>query len=119
MQEQKKNLLEELRDLDKSSRVTVSTQGDKQVDWIGGPLTDRPSDIFRQHFWVCPFFEDSVPELVETIGADHVLFGSDWPHPEGIAEPLDFLHECEGLPADQVRLIMRENNEKLLGLASN
>ena len=108
-----------LRDLDKSSRVTVSTQGDKQVDWIGGPLTDRASDIFRQHFWVCPFFEDSVPELVETIGADHVLFGSDWPHPEGMAEPLDFLRECEGLPADQVRLIMRENNEKLLGLASH
>ena len=75
-----------------------------------------PSEIFREHFYVCPFFEDPVPELVETIGAEHVIFGSDWPHPEGVAEPLDFLDQCEGLPDDQIRLIMRDNNEKLLGL---
>ncbi|MAG33122.1 MAG: amidohydrolase [Deltaproteobacteria bacterium] len=105
-----------LKDLDKSGLVTVSTQGTKNVNDIGGPLTDRPSDIFKEHFWVCPFFEDPVPELVETIGADHVIFGSDWPHPEGVTEPLDFLEECEGLSADQIRLIMRDNNEKLLGL---
>lgn len=106
-----------LKDIDKSGMVTVSTQGDKHVDSIGGSLTGRPSDIFKEHFWVCPFFEDPVPALVDTIGADHVIFGSDWPHPEGVTEPLDFLDECEGLSDEQIRMIMRENNEKLLGLA--
>jgi predicted TIM-barrel fold metal-dependent hydrolase len=105
-----------LKDLDKSGMVTVSTQGEKSIDSIGGDLKDRPSDIFKEHFYVCPFFEDPVPELVDTIGADHVIFGSDWPHPEGVTEPLDFLDQCEGLPDDQIRLIMRDNNEKLLGL---
>lgn len=76
-----------------------------------------PSEIFKEHFYVCPFFEDPVPELVETIGAERVIFGSDWPHPEGVAEPLDFLLECDGLSADQIRLIMRNNNAAILGLS--
>jgi predicted TIM-barrel fold metal-dependent hydrolase len=45
-----------------------------------------------------------------------VLFGSDWPHPEGVAAPLDFLEEVETLPDDQIRRIMRENTAGLLGL---
>ena len=106
-----------LKDLDKSSRVTVSTMGDKTTAPIGGGITELPSDIFKRHFYVCPFFEESVAELVQAIGADHVLFGSDWPHPEGVAEPLDFLAECEGVSDGDLKLIMRDNNEKLLGLA--
>jgi len=106
-----------LKDLDKSGRVTVSTQGDKRVEHVGGPLREMPSDVFKRHFWVCPFFEDPVLELVETIGAEHVIFGSDWPHPEGVTEPLDFLDECAGLTDAQLRLVMRDNNERLLGLA--
>jgi predicted TIM-barrel fold metal-dependent hydrolase len=97
--------------------VTVSTQGAKPSKLIGGPIQGRPSEIFKQHFYVCPFFEDPVPELVEVLGAEHVLFGSDWPHPEGVTEPLDFLDECEGLSDAQIRRIMRENNAQLMGLA--
>ncbi|MBB83902.1 MAG: amidohydrolase [Deltaproteobacteria bacterium] len=106
-----------LKDLDKTALVTVSTQGEKATNLIGGPIQGRPSDIFKEHFYVCPFFEDPVPQLVETIGADRVIFGSDWPHPEGVAEPLDFLAECAGLSDADVRLIMRDTNEGLLGLA--
>ena len=106
-----------LKDLDKTAMVTVSTQGEKATNLIGGPIQGRPSDIFKEHFYVCPFFEDPVPQLVETIGADRVIFGSDWPHPEGVAEPLDFLAECAGLSDADVRLIMRDTNEGLLGLA--
>ncbi len=107
-----------LSDMDKSARVTVSTQGAKRTKWIGGPLTDTPSNLFKQHFYVCPFFEESVPDLVDWIGVDHVLFGSDWPHPEGVREPLDFLEDCAGLSEAQIRKIMRDNNASLLGLGA-
>jgi len=106
-----------LADLDRSARVSFSTQGAKQTALIGGPLTDMPSDLFKQHFYVCPFFEESVPDLVDWIGADHVLFGSDWPHPEGVQEPLDFLEDCAGLSDDQLHLVMRDNSARLLGLS--
>ena len=65
---------------------------------------------------MAPFFEDDVPALVDLIGAENVLFGSDWPHPEGVAAPLDFLEEIESLDPAQTRLIMRENTAGLLGL---
>ena len=47
--------------------------------------------------------------LVDAIGADHVLFGSDWPHAEGLAEPTDFVHDLDGFSDDEIRLIMRDN----------
>jgi predicted TIM-barrel fold metal-dependent hydrolase len=55
-----------------------------------------------------------VPELVGQIGADRVLFGSDWPHPEGVVEPLDFLAELKGLGAADQQKIMSSNLKGLL-----
>ncbi|MCH2171347.1 amidohydrolase [Myxococcota bacterium] len=106
-----------LADMDGSARVSFSTQGAKSVPLIGGPLTDSPSNLFKKHFYVCPFFEESVSDLVGWIGAEHVLFGSDWPHPEGVREPLDFLDDCGGLSEDQLQLVMRDNSARLLGVA--
>ena len=54
---------------------------------IGGTLPDRPSEALTEHLYICPFPEDDVHSLVNVLGADHVLFGSDWPHPEGLAQP--------------------------------
>jgi len=71
------------------------------------PLT--PSESFRQNVWVAPFFEDDVPELAEKIGVGHVLNGSDYPHPEGLQWPAEFVAELAGLSAADQRLIMREN----------
>jgi len=73
-----------------------------------------PVEAFREHVWVTPFQEDHVAQLVDLLGADHVLFGSDWPHPEGIANPLDFIDQLAGLPDDDVRRIMGGNLRRLL-----
>jgi len=45
-----------------------------------------------------------------------VVFGSDFPHPEGLVNPVDFAHGCESLPAADVRRIMRDNQRTLVGL---
>jgi predicted TIM-barrel fold metal-dependent hydrolase len=82
---------------------------------IGGPLPDKPSDVFRHHVFISPFPEEDIAGLAELIGADHVLLGSDWPHAEGLREPREYLDEIEGLNDAQVRLIAREN---ALGLVS-
>ncbi len=101
-----------LKALDKLAMITITSQGASK----DGRPRARPSELFKQHVWVAPFFEDDVPALVDRIGAENVLFGSDWPHPEGVAAPLDFLEEIEMLEADQIRLIMRDNTAGLLGL---
>jgi len=45
-----------------------------------------------------------------------VLFGSDYPHPEGVSDPIDWLTKLEGLDDAAVRMIMRDNAARLLGL---
>ena len=64
--------------------------------------------------WVSPFFEDDVYELVEAVGASHVVFGSDYPHVEGLAEPIEFVKEISRLTDADVRRIMRENARELV-----
>lgn len=82
--------------------------------WIGGRITERPSDIFKRHVSVSPYHEEDVVALSGLIGDDRVLFGSDYPHPEGLAEPLDFAELIAPLTADAVDRIMGENLRRLL-----
>ena len=51
------------------------------------------------------------------MGDEHVLFGSDHPHPEGLAEPNDFADLLPSLDGAARRRIMRDNTSALLGLA--
>jgi predicted TIM-barrel fold metal-dependent hydrolase len=73
-----------------------------------------PHELFLEHVWVSPFFEDNVLALVERVGADHVLFGSDYPHAEGLSEPTSFVKEIADLPNGDVRKIMHDNARALV-----
>ena len=84
-------------------------------EWIGGRISHRPSEIFRQHVSVAPFDDDDIRGLVDLLGADRVLLGSDYPHPEGIAAPRSFL-DGHGLSDEETRLVSRENTARLLEL---
>jgi predicted TIM-barrel fold metal-dependent hydrolase len=90
----------------------------RQGPWPGGYFRGRPSEILRQHLWLTPYPEDDVRALVDLMGTEHVLFGSDYPHPEGLAEPNRFVDLLAGLDDDAVRRVMRDNTAELLGTAS-
>jgi len=75
---------------------------------------EHPRDVFQRNVWVNPFWEDSVLGLVDVIGADRVCFGSDFPHPEGLDDPLAWRHEVDDLPAADVEKIMGANLKALL-----
>ncbi len=82
--------------------------------WLGGRLDGRPSEIFREHVYVAPYHEEDVVTLAARIGDDRVLFGSDFPHPEGLAEPADFATRVEPLGPEATTRIMRTNLRTLL-----
>jgi predicted TIM-barrel fold metal-dependent hydrolase len=79
----------------------------------GGWFRERPSDTFRRHVWVTPFWEDDPAEAAEAIGVERTLFGSDWPHAEGIAEPVGYADAISELGEGAVRRIMRDNFREL------
>ena len=44
--------------------------------------------------------------LGDLIGVDHVLFGSDYPHPEGLADPASYVAQLAGVhPATASRAL--------------
>ena len=67
--------------------------------------------------WVTPYYEEDLRRLADTIGVEHVLFGSDWPHGEGLADPASFTDELTDFTPDEVQRIMRDNCAELVGLA--
>lgn len=76
---------------------------------VRGYFQHDPVETFRRHVWINPFWEDDVDEVVEMMGAERVIFGSDWPHIEGMPEPLDYVAELEAFDARSQRRILRDN----------
>jgi len=68
-----------------------------------------PVQQVREHVWVSPYYEDNLPQLRDKLGADKMIFGSDYPHAEGLADPLSFVNDLPGFSDDEIRLVMREN----------
>jgi predicted TIM-barrel fold metal-dependent hydrolase len=77
-------------------------------------FAQHPVETFRQHVWVAPFYEEPIDELAKRIGVSQVLFGSDYPHPEGLAQPLDFADELRSFAAADQQRIMSGNLKALL-----
>ena len=83
-----------------------------QTPWV---FADSPLDTIAEHVWVTPYYEEDMRKLADLVGADKVLFGSDWPHGEALANPLDFVKELHAFSDDEIRLVMRDNALGLLG----
>ena len=77
--------------------------------WRFGAPPHRPSDTLRRHVWVSPFYEDDVVGLCRSLGVSQVLAGSDYPHPEGLPNPVDFAAELTALSAADQRRVLRDN----------
>ena len=85
--------------------------------WPGGRIREKPSAIVRRHVFVSPYHEEDIPALARALGASQVLFGSDFPHPEGLAQPADFAGEIADLSEAEQRRILRDNALGLVGRA--
>jgi len=83
---------------------------------LPGWFSEDPVETFRRHVWVNPFWEDDVNEVVALMGADRVIFGSDWPHIEGMPAPLDYTAELAAFDEPTRRRILGENTEGLTTL---
>ncbi len=72
-----------------------------------------PVEAFKRNVWINPFWEDDVNEVVSLMGAERVIFGSDWPHIEGMPEPLDYVMDVKHFDAATQKKILRDNTVEL------
>jgi predicted TIM-barrel fold metal-dependent hydrolase len=87
----------------------------RRATW--GKLDRRPSEYFQDHCFVAPFPEENVDRVVEAVGIKPIVFGSDFPHGEGLPEPEMYLGQLKNLSDDDTRLVMRDNLARFLDLA--
>jgi predicted TIM-barrel fold metal-dependent hydrolase len=93
--------------------IKVLRKQANQTPWV---FPDDPLDTVKAHVWMTPYYEEDIRKLADTIGVEHVLFGSDWPHGEGLADPASFVDELAAFSPNEVWKVMRENCTELLGL---
>jgi predicted TIM-barrel fold metal-dependent hydrolase len=53
-------------------------------------------------------------KLRREIPIERILFGSDYPHPEGVAEPLQYLEEFKEFKSNEIERIFGANLKQLL-----
>jgi len=80
-------------------------------------FAEDPVEVIKRNIYISPFWEEDLGALAQLVGVEHVLFGSDFPHPEGLAEPASYLDELQGLPEEDVAKIMGGNLARLTNVA--
>jgi predicted TIM-barrel fold metal-dependent hydrolase len=78
---------------------------------------ENPVEVFKRNIFVHPFHEDDPQGLVKLVGVDNVLFGSDYPHPEGLADPLSFVDVLPDLSQEDQAKVMGGNLARLMNVA--
>ncbi|TDT98379.1 putative TIM-barrel fold metal-dependent hydrolase [Streptomyces sp. 846.5] len=65
-----------------------------------------PVEAVRTRIHISPFWEEDMHELAGVVGVERVLFGSDWPHPEGLADPVTYVDTLSKFDeADQAKIM--------------
>ena len=80
---------------------------------------ENPVEVIKRQIHVSPFWEEDLGAMAELLGHDRVLFGSDYPHPEGLAEPRSFVDELSHLPEDLRAKIMGGNLGRLMNIPAD
>jgi predicted TIM-barrel fold metal-dependent hydrolase len=81
-------------------------------------FAEDPVAVFKRNIWVHPFHEDAPMDIVRLIGPDRVLFGWDYPHPEGLAQPTSYVDQLAELPHDDIARIMGGNLADIMKFAA-
>jgi predicted TIM-barrel fold metal-dependent hydrolase len=84
-------------------------------------MKKKPSEYFRSNFYATFWFENNrnkLPDLIEAVGEDCILFETDFPHPTCLyPSPLQSVEaKMATLPAEARAKIMGENARKLYRL---
>jgi predicted TIM-barrel fold metal-dependent hydrolase len=82
-----------------------------------GKLTERPSDVVRQHFLVAPYPEEKIERILDVLPVETLAFGSDFPHPEGLPDPVTYVRELGDLSESDQQKVMSTNLAEFLRLS--
>jgi predicted TIM-barrel fold metal-dependent hydrolase len=81
---------------------------------VAPKLSALPSEILGKHLYISPHPEDDLVDLARVFPADHILLGSDYPHAEGLAHPIDYLKKLDKFDDRTKRAIIGQSVAELV-----
>jgi aminocarboxymuconate-semialdehyde decarboxylase len=78
----------------------------------------RPPSSYLDRFYYdcCTYDECALRYLIDTVGADRVMLGTDYPAPMFLWDAVNWINGMESLTADEKEAILSSNATKLLGV---
>ena len=80
---------------------------------------EEPVAAMRRNIYISPFWEEDYARLAGLLGEEHVLFGSDYPHPEGLENPAAYVDDLAHHGDELVRKFMGGNLAKLMNVENS
>jgi predicted TIM-barrel fold metal-dependent hydrolase len=77
---------------------------------------EDPYEVLKRNVFIHNFQDKSPAKTIEMMGIDNVMFGSDFPHPEGLNDPLSYADLLVDLPLEDQAKVMGGNMARLLNL---
>jgi aminocarboxymuconate-semialdehyde decarboxylase len=80
-------------------------------------ISQPPSAYLRRFYYDCIVYtEPALRYLIDTVGADRVVFGTDWPYDMALDWPVSWILAMESLTQAEKEAILWRNLERLLKL---
>jgi aminocarboxymuconate-semialdehyde decarboxylase len=80
-------------------------------------INQPPSTYLRRFYYDCIVYtESALRYLIDTVGVDRVVFGTDWPYDMVFDWPVSWILSLERLTQAEKEAILWKNLERLLGL---
>src|SRR5947208_1323849 len=82
-----------------------------------GHVREPPSAYLRRFYYDCIVYtEEALRYLIDTVGVDRVVFGTDWPYDMALDWPVSWVLGMKSLSQDEKEAILSKNLERLLSL---
>jgi hypothetical protein len=77
---------------------------------------EDPMEALRRNVFIHVFHDPDPIELIGLLGVENSMWGSDFPHPEGLRDPLAFSADITSMAFEDQKLVMGGNLARLLGV---
>ena len=95
------------------SYMSEYSAGEDAVQMISKP----PSSYLDSFYYDCATFsEQTLRFLIDTVGVDRVVFGTDYPCPMEIVDAVNWVNGLESLSGNEKEAILSKNPAQMLGL---
>ena len=92
-------------------------QFEKAWDRSPGIFDENPLEVLRRNVWIHIFQGQDPVELIGRLGVANSMFGSDFPHPEGLRDPLASSEAISSLPVEDQSAVMGGNLAQLMKIS--